>query len=88
MGPELRLRAGGLDWREVNGRIVALLPGSSGHVVVNSAGAVLWRALANGADREHLVNTLVDAFAIDEQRAERDVDAFLAALTSRGLLGV
>jgi hypothetical protein len=88
MGSELRLRADGLDWREVSGRIVALLPGSSGHVVVNATGAVLWRALVSGADRGRLVITLVEAFAIDEQRAERDVDAFLAALRSRGLLAV
>jgi len=46
----------------------------------------LWEALDRGAPRAELVRILQDAFGIDQSDAERDVDAFLAELATRGLL--
>jgi Coenzyme PQQ synthesis protein D (PqqD) len=86
MPAELRLRTEGLDWREVGGRIVVLLPGDRGEIVVNRTGTVLWPLLAHGAERERLRDHLVGAFGIDPGAAERDVAAFLAELRRRRLL--
>lgn len=86
MAAELRLRGDGLDWREVGERIVVLLPGDAGEIVVNGTGAVLWRLLAEGAEPDLLRDRLVAAYGIDSRAAERDVAAFLADLRRRHLL--
>lgn len=85
MSADLRLKTDGLDWREVQGQIVALM-GSDREIVVNQAGSLLWPMLAAGSDRERLRARLVQEFRIDEARAERDVEAFLGSLRERGLL--
>lgn len=86
MAAKLRLRTEGLDWREVGGRIVVLLPGDGGEIVVNRTGAVLWRLLAEGAEPDQLRDRLVEAFGIDRDAAERDVALFLTELRRRHLL--
>ncbi len=85
MGAELRLRTEGLDWREVHGRIVALAADGR-ELVVNPTGSLLWPLLLEGSDREQLGQCLVDAFGIEPAQAERDADAFVAALRARDLL--
>lgn len=83
---ELRLKRDALEWREVEGEIVALDVGAAEYVAANPAGATLWRELAGGASREQLVAALARDFAVDEETAGRDVDAFVTALRERGLL--
>ena len=82
----LRLRQGDLDWREVEGELVALDLRDSRYLAVNRTGQVLWTALAEGATRDQLVERLIEAFGIDDARAAADVDAFTAELESRDLL--
>ena len=82
----LRLRGEGLEWREIDGEIVALETHGSVYLNVNRSGAFLWQALAAGATRESLVSGLAERFALDPERAEVDVDTFLASLRTRGLL--
>jgi Coenzyme PQQ synthesis protein D (PqqD) len=86
MTTELRLHTEGLDWREVDGRIVALLPGDGGEIVLNRTGAVLWRLLADGAEADRLRDRLVENFGIDPAAADRDVAAFVTELRRRHLL--
>jgi Coenzyme PQQ synthesis protein D (PqqD) len=68
----------GLEWRELDGQIVALESGQSLYLAANPAGTLLWRRLAEGTTRAELESTLVDEYAIDPDVAARDVDAFLA----------
>ena len=82
----MRLRDAALDWREVEGELVALDLSESRYLAVNRTGKVLWSALAEGATRDELVERLVETFGIERTRAEQDVDAFTAELESRGLL--
>ncbi len=82
----LRLRRQALEWREVDGEVVALDLETARYVATNRTGAVLWGELADGATREALVATLVSRWSLDEARAAADVDAFLALLRERGLL--
>jgi hypothetical protein len=81
----LRLR-GDLVWRAAGEEVVALDGEPGRYVSTNAAGGVLWRALADGASREELVRRLVAEFEIDAERAEQDVDAYLAELEENGLL--
>jgi Coenzyme PQQ synthesis protein D (PqqD) len=82
----IRLRDEGVQWREIDGEVVALEGGTSTYVVANRSGALLWQALARGSSRPELVARLVETYDIDAARAESDVESFLAELTARGLL--
>jgi hypothetical protein len=82
----LRLRDTDLDWREVEGELVALDLRESRYLAVNETGKHLWSALAEGATRDELVQGLVDGFDVERSRAEADVDAFVGELEARGLL--
>jgi hypothetical protein len=82
----LQLRDADLDWREVEGELVALDLRESRYLAINRSGRVLWAALAEGATRDQLVERLVEAFGIERARAAADVDAFTAELESRDLL--
>jgi hypothetical protein len=83
---ELRLRSEALQWREVEGEVIALEGRTATYLAANPSGAFLWRALAKGATREQLVAGLADRFAIDRIRAAEDVDSFLQELVDQNLL--
>jgi hypothetical protein len=82
----LRLVDVDLDWRSVEGEVLALDFASSEYLGVNRMGAVLWRALAVGVARAGLVEQLVASSGIAVERAERDVARFLEQLRERRLL--
>jgi UDP-N-acetylmuramate dehydrogenase len=84
--PPLRLRSHALEWREVEGEIVALDLGSSEYVSANATGAILWNELAQGTTRERLIAALTSRFDVDDETAARDADAFVTALRDHGLL--
>jgi hypothetical protein len=83
---EIRLRTDGIEWREVEGEIVALELESSSYLAANPTATTLWSALVEGTTREALVRTVVEQYAVEEAVAGRDVDAFLAQLREQGLL--
>ena len=74
---EIRLKPSELEWREIDGEIIALEAERSLYLAANPAAALLWQLLADGATRERLCAALVDAYGIDDGLAARDVDAFL-----------
>ncbi len=82
----LRLRPEALQWREIEGEVVAVDLETSSYLGANEAGAVLWRALATGATKEELAALLVAEFEIDAEQAARDTDAFVAQLRENDLL--
>jgi rhodanese-related sulfurtransferase len=81
-----RLRSDALEWREVDGEIVALDVRTAQYLAVNATGAALWPLLAEGATRQDLVAALVASFETDGDTAGRDVDAFVAMLREQDLL--
>ena len=83
---QLRLRSDKLEWREVEGEIVALDLESSKYLSVNQTGALLWPALADGATRPELIARLVQTFEIDQDTAAKDLDSFLNSLAEQNLL--
>ena len=86
MTNELKLRAADLHWREIDGEVIGLEARGSTYVAANTAGAVLWRALADGSTRDRLADELVRTYGIAPERAAADVDGFLAQLAAQGLL--
>ena len=82
----LRLRTDDLDWRELEGEIVALDLRESEYFAVNRTGTLLWRAVADGASRAELVALLVEEFGLTETAAAADVDRFVTDLERRRLV--
>ncbi len=82
----LRLRPEALQWREIEGEVVAVDLETSSYLGANESGAVLWRALATGATREELAALLVAEFEIDAEQAARDTDTFIDQLRENDLL--
>jgi Coenzyme PQQ synthesis protein D (PqqD) len=82
---QLRLSTA-LEWRDVEGEIVALDLQRSLDLSANRSGAIMWRALSEGTTREELVELLTGTFAIDDQTAQRDVSAFLEQLDASAYL--
>ena len=82
----LRLRPEDLEWREVDGEIVALDGRDATYLTLNGSGALLWRMLAASTTRDALVSALLDAYDIDQASAAADTDAFIRALTEQNLL--
>jgi hypothetical protein len=75
-------------WTDVDGEIVALDEEAAVYLAANETGALLWRALVEGASRESLAEALAREYGIPLERAQADTDAFLDALRDRALLEV
>jgi hypothetical protein len=82
----LRLQDGRVDWREVDGELIALERAQAVYLAGNASAAVLWRALAEGTTDANLEALLVSTYGISAEAARVDVAAFLADLGARGLL--
>ena len=81
----LRLRGDRVEWRAVEGEIVALTVADDRYLGANLTGALLWTLLAEGTTFDALVGVLVQAGA-PEGRPAQDTEVFLQALRQRGLL--
>jgi hypothetical protein len=82
----IRLRDGAVEWRELDGEIVALDRQRSEYLAVNRTGAAVWPLLAQGASREELLERMTERFDVDGEIAERDLQVFLDSLVERELL--
>jgi hypothetical protein len=82
----LVLRPDAVEWRAVEGEVVALDVRRSLYLAINPSGAALWALVAEGTDREALVAQLRERFDVPVQRAEADADAFVAELRRHDLL--
>ena len=83
---EIRLREDALEWREVEGEIVALDLPAREYLAINRTGAAIWPLLASGATREELVGRLVSEFGIGHASATRDAGDFVSQLQDRDLV--
>ena len=83
---ELRLDESDVDWREVEGEVIALRRSSAAYLGLNHSGTALWRELQAGADEARLAELLVERYGISGDAARADVSAFLEQLRSQGLI--
>lgn len=54
-------------------------------IQLNDTGLLLWERLVVGAEKDALVQTLLDTYEVTEDVARRDVDAFVKLLESAGV---
>ena len=77
--------------RDIAGDIVIVPVGETalsynGMITTTPTGAVIWKALETGCDRDTLVRTLLDRFEVDYETAAADTDEFLTSLRSHGMI--
>ena len=58
----------------------------NGMLSLNESGALLWRALEQGGDRDALADALLAEYEVEREEALADVEAFLTALTKAGCI--
>ena len=83
---QLRLRRSDVQWRAVEGEIVALDTRESQYLGVNESGADLWGMLAEGTSEDALAEHLVQTYKLDRDLAGAHVAAFLDQLRAQSLL--
>ena len=57
-----------------------------GMLTMNESGALLWKALEQGGDRETLADALTGEYTVSREQALADVDEFLHKLSNAGCL--
>ncbi|MCI5730005.1 MAG: PqqD family protein [Eubacterium sp.] len=75
----------GFMLREVAGSYVVVAVGKrseqfNGMVNLNETGAFLWKLVEQGASRDELLNSLLEAYEVEREKAEQDVDKFISIL--------
>jgi hypothetical protein len=82
----MQLRQDRLTWHVAGDDVVVLDLRGSVYLKLNGSGRLLWEQLADGASETDLVTFLADRFGIARDRAEADVEAFVADLRRRDLV--
>ena len=76
--------------REVAGRIVVVPDADvldlNLMIALNSTGRFLWERLEQGASAQELKDALMAQYHVDEQLANKDVEAFIQNLEKHGFL--
>lgn len=77
--------------RQVAGSYAVLAVGAAsvdfnGMLTLNESGALLWRALEQGADRPALLAALTAEYDVSDAQAEQDIDEFPSILQKAGCL--
>lgn len=57
-----------------------------GMMKLNDSGALLWKALEHGGDKNALVDALTGEYQVSRRQAEADVDEFLSKLMQSGCM--
>lgn len=58
----------------------------NGMLTLNESGAVLWRALEQGGNREAMADALMNEYIVSREEALADADAFVEKLLKIGCL--
>ena len=77
--------------REIGGNTMAVPVGAQtnnlhGMIALSESGALLWKALENGADLQTLAETLTTNYEVDTATALADAEKFVAGLKEQGAL--
>ena len=77
--------------REVAGNFIVVAVGSAvkqfnGVITLNETGAILWKKLQEGCEKQDLIEVILNEYEVSEDVAEKDVASFIEKLEFAGLL--
>ena len=55
-------------------------------ITLNETGGLLWEKLSEGADKDSLVDAILEIYDIDRETAQADVDRFIEKVNAEGLI--
>ena len=58
----------------------------NGMIRLNDTGEFLWNILIKGAEKEELVDALVEEYEVDRKKAGEDVERFISTLSKPGII--
>ena len=58
----------------------------NGIINLNETGAVLFKLLQSGADKQELVNKLLEEYEVEPEKASADIDVFLEKVKDADIL--
>jgi hypothetical protein len=81
----------GFIMRNMGGQAVVVSIGAAskvfnGMVKLNETGEFLWKKISEGAEREDLIQALLEKYEVNEETANRDVDNFIQSLEQPGII--
>ena len=81
----------GFVLREVAGNYIVVAVGSgvktfNGMIQLNDTGALLWKQLEQGAEKDQLVDAMMKEYNVEKSVAECDVEEFIESLKEANLL--
>lgn len=82
----MKLRTEGVSWQEIDGELVILDLERSVYLTTNATGAFLAKRMVDDVTSDELVVELMTEYGIDRDRAQADVESFVAELADKQLL--
>lgn len=82
----IQVKHGAAVWRRIDDETVVLALDTSMYLGLNETASELWPHLVEGTTRSDLVDHLVDAFEVDDEHANLDVDTFIEQCRRHHLL--
>ncbi len=81
----------GFTVKEIAGQYVVIALGAAskifnGIIKLNESGKFIWDKLAEGAERDAIVEALLAEYEVDRATAEADVDKFIEELNGANIL--
>ncbi len=77
--------------REVAGSSIVVPVGDAqmsfnGIMTLNDVGTFIWKILENGADREQIIDSVLETYDVERKKAEQDIDKYLNKLRDKNLI--
>lgn len=77
--------------REIAGQSVVVALGAAsksfnGIIKLNETGRVMWDILAQGAEKDDVVNKILSEYDVDRATVEKDFDSFVTTLKENNIL--
>lgn len=77
--------------REVAGSNIVVPIGNAqvsfnGIMTLNDVGTFIWKLLEKGADKQQILQAVLDEYDVDSERAEHDIAIYLEKLRSKDLI--
>jgi len=73
-------------WRNVNDEIIILNLKSGEYFTLNDVAQCIWSAVTEEKSVEEIKVKIIDEYDVSTERAERDIDNFIAGMIEQGLI--